>query len=106
MSSVRSVIRFEVRAGQEAEFESAFRDAGMLTRPRSIAGFMGGQLLKSRDEKGAYIVIAEWSHAGAYAAWQAQSQQDAPRDAMKRLAATLVDPTSGRVFDIIENSAP
>lgn len=102
MSVWRSLIRFQVRDGAQAEFERAFGDAGMLTRPRAVAGFIGAELLRSHQHGNEYIVTAQWSSPQAYAEWQRQAQSGAPRDALLRLGATLIDPQPGQLFESVE----
>ena len=101
MSPVRSVIRFQVKPGREAEFEAAFAETGMLSRPRRIEGFLGAELVKDLGGAGEYLVIGLWSGAESYRAWQAASTAQAPREAMGRLLDTLVDPRPGRLYGLV-----
>ncbi|WP_374658542.1 antibiotic biosynthesis monooxygenase [Phenylobacterium sp.] len=98
MSQVRSVIRFQVKPGREADFEAAFAETGMLSRPRQIQGFLGAELVKDLAGDGEYLVIGLWSDAEAYRSWQAVSAAGAPREAMGRLLDALVDPRPGRLY--------
>jgi heme-degrading monooxygenase HmoA len=97
-AAFHSVIRFQVKPGREADFEAAFRDAGMLTRPRAVSGYLGADLVRATDAPGEYLVLGRWASAEAYAGWQAVSMADAPREALRRLVDTLVDPAPGRGF--------
>jgi heme-degrading monooxygenase HmoA len=101
-AAFHSVIRFQVKPGREADFEAAFRDAGMLTRPRAVPGYLGADLVRSADATGEYLVLGRWTSAEAYAAWQAIAAQDAPREALRRLVDTLVDPAPGRGFVTVQ----
>ncbi|WP_374579620.1 antibiotic biosynthesis monooxygenase [Phenylobacterium sp.] len=103
MSAVRSVIRFRVKPGREADFEAAFGQTGMLTRPRAIDGFLGAELVAA-ESGGEYLVIGAWRDAEAYRAWQAVSAADAPREAMRALLDTLADPRPGAVYRIVSTS--
>jgi len=101
VSQVRSVIRFQVKPGRAPDFEAAFAETGMLTRPRAIEGFQGAELVKDLAGEGEYLVIGVWSDAESYRAWQAVSAAQAPREAMGRLLDTLVDPRPGRLYGVI-----
>lgn len=101
----RSILEFRVREGAQAEFESAFSDAGMLTRPRGVDGFISAELIHALEDPAEYVAIAEWSSPAAYAAWQAQAQSGAPRDALRRLGAAIVERRYGRLFEVIGRSA-
>ena len=78
VSGFRSIIWFKVRPGAETAFESAFDDAGMLTRPIQIDGFGGAELLRSTTSPDEYHVVCRWSSPAAYAAWHAISNDGAP----------------------------
>lgn len=101
MSEVRSVIRFQVKPGRAADFEAAFAETGMLSRPRGIDGFRGAELVKDLAGDGEYLVIGVWTDAESYRAWQAVSAAQAPREAMGRLLDTLVDPRPGRLYGLV-----
>lgn len=102
-AAFHSVIRFQVKPGREAEFEAAFRDAGMLTRPRAVPGYLGADLIRATDGLPEYLVLGRWTSAEAYAAWQAISMKDAPREALRRMVDTLVEPTPGRGFVAVQS---
>lgn len=102
MSSVRSVISFQVKPGREADFEAAFALSGMLTRPLEFAGFQGADLVRAVDGSGEYLVIGSWASAEAYRDWQRRSTQGAPEGSFQRLLETLDDPRPGRLFAVVE----
>jgi heme-degrading monooxygenase HmoA len=101
---VRSVIRFEVKPGREADFEAAFAASGMLTRPSAVDGFMEAELLRAVDRPSEYVVIGSWASVSAYRDWQAISAAGAPREALARLVDTLIDPRPGLVFAVAASS--
>ena len=68
MSGFRSIIWFKVRPGAETAFESAFDDAGMLTRPTQIDGFGGAELSGRRLHRTSTTRFGTWSSPAAYAA--------------------------------------
>ena len=103
--SVQSIIRFTVKPGREADFESAFEASGMLSRPRAIEGFLGAQLLRSHDAPREYYVIGNWSSAEAYALWQEASLAGADTTSRAALIDTLDNPRPGRLFHTV-SSAP
>ena len=73
VTEFRSIIWFKVRPGAETAFESAFDDAGMLTRPIQVDGFGGAELLLSTTSPDKYYVLGTWSSPAGYARWQAIS---------------------------------
>jgi heme-degrading monooxygenase HmoA len=92
----RSIIEFAVKQGREREFVEAFHAAGMLTRPKSIDGFVEAELMCAGST---FVVIACWHEAEAYAEWQAVSQREAPVDALNALAETIERVRQGRLFE-------
>lgn len=103
-AAFHSLIRFQVKPGREADFEAAFQDSGMLTRPRAVPGYLGADLVRAAEGPCEYLVLGRWTSAEAYAAWQAISMADAPREALRRLVETLVDPMPGRGFVTVQTS--
>lgn len=100
--SLRSVIRFQVKPGREADFEAAFAETGMLTRPRELPGFRGAELVRSLADAGEYLVIGVWDDAETYREWQARSAADAPKEALRRLVDTLLDPRPGALYRLVQ----
>lgn len=86
-----SLVWFRVNPGMNAEFESAFLDAGMLTRPAAIDGYNGAHLHHSLMNPDEYFVIGSWTSEKAYADWQEIASSGAPVDAMKRLGRCLAE---------------
>lgn len=103
---VRSIIRFQVKPGREADFGSAFHRTGMLTRPRGIVGFLDAELSHSVDNVGDYLVVARWESAESYRAWQEEALIGAPPDALDDLFDTLIDPQAGSLYAIISTGEP
>lgn len=102
---VRSILRFDVQAGREADFENAFEASGMLTRPKAVAGFLGAELLRSDDSPTEYYVIGRWASAEAYAQWQQVSLEAPDARSTASLFDTLVDPRPGRLFSAVSTSS-
>ena len=98
----RSIIEFRVRPREEDRFVAAFRDAGMLSRPRAIAGFVAASLARSLAEPTEFVVVGEWETEQAYADWQARSRVDAPAEGLARMQACLLDIRPGRLFSAID----
>ena len=98
--AVRSVIRFTVKPGREAEFEAAFAACGMLTRPRAIEGFVEAELVRGLENPGEYLVIGRWADAAAYGAWQARSMEAVTAQQRQALLETLVDPRPGAAYAV------
>ena len=98
--AVRSVIRFTVKPGQEAEFEAAFAACGMLTRPRAIEGFVEAELVRGLENPAEYLVIGRWADQAAYAAWQACSMEGVTGQQRQALLETLVDPRPGAAYAV------
>ncbi|HEY6103197.1 MAG TPA: antibiotic biosynthesis monooxygenase [bacterium] len=65
---IRSIIRLNVEAGHEYEFEIQFRERGVLRRAREIAQMRTAELLRPLAG-GPYTVIATWDSAEDYAVW-------------------------------------
>lgn len=101
----KSIITFDVRSGMEAEFEAAFHAAGMLTRPTAIPGFQGAELVRAIDDPARYAVLGQWETRESYAQWQAVAQSGAPRDALQKLAACLLNPQPGRLYKAVTRPA-
>jgi heme-degrading monooxygenase HmoA len=102
--SVRSVIRFTVKLGREAEFEAAFGACGMLTRPRAIAGYLEAELVRGLENPAEYLVIGRWADQAAYAAWQARSLEGVTAEQRQALLDTLVDPRPGAAYAVVAAS--
>ena len=102
--SFRSLIRFNVKPGKEAEFEAAFDKAGMLRRPKRIAGFIDAELVRSIGDPVEYFVVGRWESEQAYADWQTVSQAEAPPDALATLSDVLTDRMPGRLFAPVARS--
>lgn len=86
-----SIVWFKVKPGMNAEFESAFLDAGMLTRPAVIDGFIEAHLHHSLMHDDEYYVLGSWTSEESYAAWQSMASEGAPKGAMRRLSDVLVE---------------
>lgn len=97
-----SLITFRVSPGRNADFEAAFERTGMLTRPRSMIGFLHAELHRSLDEPDTYIVIGQWATSDSYREWQARSLNETP--GLSDLIDTLHDAQPGRLFHAIASS--
>jgi heme-degrading monooxygenase HmoA len=106
VSEFRSIIWFKVRPGAETDFESAFDDAGMLTRPIQIDGFGGAELLRSTTSPHEYYVVGTWSSPAAYAAWHAISNNGAPPEALARLIDSIAEHRPGQLFRAVNMTDP
>jgi heme-degrading monooxygenase HmoA len=104
MRTVRSILRFQIHPGREADFEAAFDAAGMLTRPRAVEGFVDAELSRSLAMPNEYLVVARWASADANSAWPPVSLAEAPPAALAALLATLVDPRPGETFEVLRTS--
>jgi heme-degrading monooxygenase HmoA len=96
-----SLISFHVAPGRAADFETAFEETEMLTRPQQIAGYRGAELHRGIDDPDTYIVIGRWDTVDAYRAWQQVSARTAP-DALDRLLDTLTELTPGHIFQPLD----
>ena len=94
----RSFIEFEVKAGAEQSFLDAFLAAGMLTRPKSVEGFVEAELV---SDGSTFAVIGRWETAEAYARWQSVAQKEAPDDALKALSKTVETTRPGRLYKLV-----
>lgn len=99
--AVRSLIRFTVKPGREADFEAAFAACGMLTRPRAIAGFVEAELVRGLEDPAEYLVIGRWADQAAYAAWQARSLEGVTAAQRQALLDTLLDPLPGAAYAVV-----
>ena len=95
--SFTSLITFRVARGRSAEFEEAFTRAGMLTRPRALAGYHGAELHRGIEDPQTYIVVGHWDSVEAYRQWQARSLDHTPD--LERLLDTLIDPQPGQLYE-------
>ena len=86
-----SLVWFKITPGTNAEFEAAFTEAGMLTRPSAIDGYLGAHLHRSLMHADEYYVLGRWTSEESYAAWQAVASKDAPVDAIRRMSAVIVE---------------
>jgi heme-degrading monooxygenase HmoA len=98
----RSIIEFKVKPGREGDFVAAFRDAGMLTRPAAIDGFVAAELMRAAADGTDFVVVAIWSKRDAYAAWQAIAQTGAPKEALRRLSDCISSIRDGRLFEAVQ----
>lgn len=65
---IRSIIRLNVTAGLEHEFEESFQRQRVLERAREVAHLRTGELLRPLAG-GPYVVVATWDSAGDYQKW-------------------------------------
>ncbi len=65
---IRSIIRLNVAAGREREFEESFRRRRVLERAREVARLRTGELLRPLAG-GSYVVVATWDSAADYQVW-------------------------------------
>lgn len=65
--TVLSVLRLHAREG--VDLAAAFAELDVFEHSRRSGGFLGGRLLRSIQEGGGYLVLAEWEDADAYRAW-------------------------------------
>ena len=86
-----SIVWFKVKPGMNAEFEKAFLEAGMLTRPSAIDGYLGAHLHHSLMHEDEYYVLGSWTTEESYAAWQEVASVGAPVEAIKRMSAALLE---------------
>ncbi len=84
-----SVAWFKVKQGRNADFESAFHDAGMLTRSSALDGCLDTRLYRSSDDTNQYFVIGHWASQDAYALWQQMAVPGAPKEALDRMTDSL-----------------
>ena len=86
-----SIVWFKIKPGMNAEFECAFLEAGMLTRPSAIDGYLGAHLHHSLMHEDEYYVLGSWTTEESYAAWQEVASDGAPVDAIKRMSAAILE---------------
>jgi len=98
INNFRSLVRFDVKPGKEAEFESAFKACGMLERPRLVQGMIAVQLVQSETITTEYLVMGEWDSRESYASWQSQSFKGLDKDLIKRFLASLNNPQPGQLY--------
>jgi heme-degrading monooxygenase HmoA len=103
-NNFRSLARFDVKPGMEAEFESAFKACGMLERPRLVPGMIAVQLVQSETTTTEYLVMGEWDSRESYASWQSQSFKGLDKSLIKRFLATLNDQKPGQLFIMRDQS--
>jgi heme-degrading monooxygenase HmoA len=97
--SFTSVAWFTVQDGRHADFESAFHDSGMLTRPEIIDGYLGARLFRSTDDSRQYCVIGQWTSIAAYEEWQQMASRGAPQEALARLSDSIESNRLGVLFE-------
>jgi len=97
----RSVIWFRVKPGAQQAFESAFFDAGMLSRPEAVDGYLGAALHHSLDNDDEYFVIGEWSSPEAYASWHLLASADAPVEPLARMVDSLAESRRGQLLRLV-----
>lgn len=94
-----SVAWFTVKPERHSDFEQAFQDSGMLTRPSVIDGYIGAHLFKSADDSNQYCVIGQWTTRESYTQWQLVASNSAPKEPLKRLADSLENNRLGVLFE-------
>jgi len=99
-----SLIQFKVKPGEQTAFEAAFVKTGMLTRPKSVAGFLGAELIQSNTSTLEYCVVGKWETEQSYTDWQAIATATTDVDALSDLIGTLVDPAPGQLFRTVHSS--
>lgn len=84
-----SVAWFKVKEGRNADFVSAFHDAGMLSRSAALEGCIDTVLYQSTDGTNQYFVIGHWDSQESYALWQEMAVPGAPKEALWRMTDAL-----------------
>lgn len=84
-----SIAWFKVKEGRNADFESAFHDAGMLSRSSALEGCIYTRLYKSTDDTNQYFVIGHWESQESYALWQEMAVPGAAPEALQRMTDAL-----------------
>ena len=84
-----SIAWFRVKPGRNQDFERAFHDAGMLTRPEATGGYLGARLHRATDGSNQYFVLGHWTTVESYAQWQTIAAEGAPREALNRMMDAL-----------------
>ena len=97
---VRSLITFDVKSGQNAEFERVYVEGEIMERARAVPGFQGGDLICLDPEAGRYAATALWDSAESYARWQEIGWKKIPeewRTALLSVLTTLEPGLAGEV---------
>ena len=82
------VWQFQVHAGREQDFETAYGPAGVWTRFfQQAAGYRGTQLLRDRKVAGRYLTIDRWASEDAYRSFR--KENDAAYEALDRTCDAL-----------------
>lgn len=84
-----SIAWFKVKEGRNADFVSAFHDAGMLSRSSKLEGCLDTCLYQSTDGTNQYFVIGHWDSEETYALWQQMAVPGAPKEALARMTDAL-----------------
>ncbi len=93
---VTVVAILNIRAGQTAEFEAAFRQAAPLIA--TAPGYLGHELHKCQDTPGRYLLLERWQTREAHLLGFRQSPEYAE---WKRLTHPFYDP-----FPVVEHYEP
>ncbi|MDQ7843634.1 MAG: antibiotic biosynthesis monooxygenase family protein [Armatimonadota bacterium] len=99
---IRSIIRLQVAAGREREFEETFRARGVLALAREVAGLRSGELLRPLRPGDPYVVIATWDSPAAYDAWVRSAARGQVNSAVP--ISEPVDPAD--LYEIVESYPP
>lgn len=98
----RSVLTFQVKEGQSAEFEAAYNEGLFLVRAGDVPGFLRADFMKHSEAPLRYIATADWENAEAFQEWQVRIPKVVPQDILMRLFGLLDDPKGGELFEILD----
>jgi heme-degrading monooxygenase HmoA len=87
MSAVLEVAPLQVRAGQQAAFEAAFRQAQHIIA--SVPGYLSHELQRCMERPDDYILLVRWSSLQAH---EVGFRQSAGYQEWKRLLHHFYDP--------------
>jgi heme-degrading monooxygenase HmoA len=66
--TVVSLVRLQVRSGEERALVNAFREHQVFEHSRASGSFLGGRLLRPLGDS-PFLVVAEWENEDAYRGW-------------------------------------
>ena len=102
--TVRTLITFRVKPGQEAAFEKAYGEGEMLERAAIVPGFLGGDLMKLNGDGSTYAATALWDNAESYKQWQAAYATALDQDKVSAMMETLETFEPGQVYEVLRTA--
>ena len=101
--TIQCTIRFDVKSGEEENFERAYLDGDMLVKAVGQPGFIGGCFGRQAEDPFHYVVSSEWKSLADYERWRKTNSILISKQHLKALLATVTEFFPANVCEVIQS---